>query len=218
MTISESPLGAQEAGKLIADMVVAEYNFVEGLIPFYRRTETTALAAAISIVAAVIGGVAALEAQGSTDVHHTAEATLLSLGTWLIFATMLIQTMSMMRIRRASAWIKNQIHPFVVQMTSVSELPCWEKGHTPNLLESLSRKSERVTRFFLTSQPVIFAMALPVVICAGLAFYVHPDHFASGVPWAGFVGACASVWLAVWSSKFSWLHEAGSARPGTPSP
>ena len=175
------------------DVIVAEYNFVANLIPFYRRIETTALGASVTVVAALVSAFAVLES--AVDPQRDIEATLLALAPWLLVTLSAIQIMGMLRIRRAATYVDSHLMPLAQSVTGTAGLLEWERSRSDLLFEQITpRWGARVfAHFFLSSQPIIIAMTLPAIALPIFAGYWHPDGWKASVLWIGYAGAVAAL-------------------------
>src|SRR5687767_7144569 len=62
------------------EVLLAEFQFLSGLIPFYRRVELTVLGGTGLVISAAVAALAALEA--AADPQARAEGILLAAGAW----------------------------------------------------------------------------------------------------------------------------------------
>jgi hypothetical protein len=202
----------KHTGDRAIDVLIAEYNFVANLIPFYRRIETTALGASVTVVAAVISAVAVLESADGD--HREVEATLLALAPWTLATLSAIQIMAMLRIRRAAIYIDRHLAHLVQSATGDQTLLFWERTGKDMVLERLRPGwgLRWIARAFLTSQPIIVAMCLPAVALPMFAVYWHPDAPKAPVLWAGQLAALISIIEAVCATYYAWGLEQPHAR------
>ena len=133
----EAPDRDDENAALI---LIAEYGFVAGLIPFYRRVELTATAGTGLLLSAIIAALAALEAAETPN--KTAEALILAGGAWVPAFLLLIEIMALTRLRRASLYVRDSLHPLAVQLTGKEEILSWERSPTKNLVDETGRRRD----------------------------------------------------------------------------
>jgi len=110
----EGRVVSREADDRAAQLLVAEFQFVSGLIPFYRRAELIVLGATGALVSVTVAALATLEAaEGS---QRQAEGVLLVFGSWVPVMLLLIEVMALTRIARASRYICAHLHPLACKL------------------------------------------------------------------------------------------------------
>ena len=192
--------------------VIAEYNFVSGLIPFYRRMELAAVGGAGVVVAALIGALGALEGaavSGNRVAIDRTEVFLLALAPWVFFLTTLMMTTALVRIRRASLYIQDSLSPFypdVFQWETVLHATLWNR--TPRGLRWLTAIGE-------PSFPLLLSVVAPAVVSAFLADFWASGARSTGLITIGYTGAAAAVIVGGWAALFSWYHESRGGRETT---
>jgi hypothetical protein len=122
-------------------ILVAEYEYVAGLIPFYRRLELTAMAGTGLLLSAIIAALAALEAAESPN--KTAEALILAGGAWVPVFLLLIEIMALTRLRRASLYVKDTLQPLALELTGNEGILGFERSPTNLLVVETSERRER---------------------------------------------------------------------------
>jgi hypothetical protein len=218
----EPAAGAKDRDQGALDLVVAEFQFVSGLIPFYRGVETTALGGTGLIVSGVVAALAALESADTPKA--AAEGILLSAGAWAPVVLLLIEIMALTRVVRASAYIADHLHPLAEEITGRSEVLVWELAPTSHLLkrvragrrDSAAKEAivrDSAVRWWSSSTPVIVTIALVSFLLAVSGAVVYPDALTvvSGV--GAILTASA---FAAYGTVFSHTHEARMAKPPGP--
>lgn len=200
-----------DAGKTQA--VVAEYNYVSGLIPFYRRMELIAVVGVGATGAALIGAIATLEARrdgqmttaaiANNEVIDRAEALLLVLAPYVfMLATSLVVT-ALVRIRRASVYIREVLAPF---------RPDIFQFETAKLNQVLNQYDKiwilRVINVVgKTSLPVLLITTLPALAVVLLAQVVPDGAPSAGLLIVGWVGAGVTLLVGAVAAFYTIYHE-----------
>lgn len=193
---------------------LAEYEFVSQLIPFYRRIEMTALAGSAAVIGAVVAAISTMEGRDQPD--RAAEATLLSLGSWVTVLLLLIQIMALTRIRRAALYIREELSPKAKELSGGVELLQWETRHSKILKASQrNRLLKGVAGVFVTSVPVTAAIFAPALAMPVVAGFLHPDKWDAPVLLPGYVALVISALIALYGIAFSWSHESDDAHTAT---
>jgi len=168
-----------EADDRAVQILIAEYQYVSGLIPFYRRAELVALAATGAVLSVMVAALATLEAADETQRH--AEGILLTLGAWVPVLLLLVEAMALTRLMRASRYIINCLNPIACDLGRPGLLE-FERSPSAQLLAGMRARRastnlgnagsggkpdavrdgvrERFAIFFFSSTPVIMAMAV----------------------------------------------------------
>jgi hypothetical protein len=197
-------------------VLLAEYQFVSELIPFYRGVELRALGGTGLVLSGIAAAVAALEAAETPKV--TAEATLLVLAAWIPTFLLLIEIMALTRLRRASLYIAKRLHPLAVELAQNHQLLRWELEPSKELFEdTLERRedqpaalspmrfvTQRSLRAFASSSPLIVSIASVSVLLAGAGAIRGGEliFLLIGAP-----AAIIAVGLGSYGVAFSALHE-----------
>src|SRR4249919_601515 len=158
-------------------VLVAEFQFVSGLIPFYRRAELIVLGATGALLSVMVAALATLEA--ADESQRQAEGILLTLGAWVPVLLLLIEVMALTRIMRASRYIYRCLHPLACNLGCPGLLE-FERSPGAELLASMTERGasterrrprtdgskqarhslrERFVIFFFSSTPLILAIA-----------------------------------------------------------
>jgi hypothetical protein len=200
--------GAVGRDELAAQLLVAEFEFVSQLIPFYRRFEITALAGTGLVISAAVAAGASLISGENPD--REAAGVVLGIAAWGPTLMLLVEIMALTRLRRASRYIARTLHPLAQELTQRTDILCWELAPTDALFEA--RTEGRFWRSSLntavSSEPLILAMALSSVgVTVGSAL-VEPTV-------AGVSSGCAAVVtafaFAVYGVLFTHRHEGRGA-------
>lgn len=191
-------------------LLLAEYGFVSGLIPFYRRVEILALGGTGATIAALLAFVGGLEA--AEDPNRRLQATLLSLAALVPLVLLLLELMALTRIMRASAYIRTDLYPLAKELTGREQILRWEFSPTRTLIESLPgfrrRASATFAKFFASSAPIVTAImsaavGLPV---AGLA--IDPSEPFALDRLIGFAAAAIAIAAGGYTLLFTIQFEA----------
>jgi hypothetical protein len=145
-------------------ILIAEYQFVSGLIPFYRRVEMAALAGTGLTLSAVAAALTALQATAKPS--HSAEAVLLACAAWVPAFLLLIESVALARLSRASAYIEVVLQPIAFDLTGNPKLLAFEHHPSGPILDRTDRNGRRrgVMQFIMTSTPLILAMCFPSLV------------------------------------------------------
>jgi hypothetical protein len=193
-------------------LLIAEYNFVTGLIPFYRSVEMRALGGTGVVLSAVAGAFGAFES--AKDPSRPAEGILLAIAALVPALLLLVEVMALTRLRRASLYISKRLHPLAGELTGNDpRLLRWELEPTEILLEQSRAVSTArfgriagpgATKAFVSSAPIIVLIALTTFLLAGAGYLVNP------VAATAIIGAIAIVLAAIsafYGLAFTSLHE-----------
>jgi hypothetical protein len=213
---------------LVREALLHEYDFVAGLIPFYRRVEITALGGAGVVVSAVLGAVATLE--GRDPPNRLAEATLLSLAGWAPAMLLLLELMALTRLRRASIYIQTVLYPRAARLAEDPLLLRWEFGPTRGLLQGTPQTTTLVggrfakrarfladplVKIFVTSTPLITALVAGAVVLPLVGAALHPGGWLAPVLSAGYVAAGVGICFGVAGFWLTRSHEERATRAET---
>jgi hypothetical protein len=222
----QASAGRDEKDQRALQLVLAEFQFVSGLIPLYRGVETTALGGTGLVVSGIVAALAALES--SDTPKAAAEGVLLSAGAWAPVVLLLIEIMALTRVARASAYIADYLHPLARELTGDDRVLQWELGPTKPLMARIgrarkvmtapsstalgetldrSRKAlvkDRVVRLSASSTPLIITIALVAIVLAVAGAFIYPDALTiiSGV-----LAVLAAATGAAYGIAFSNHHE-----------
>lgn len=220
---AEEPVARRSWGRPVSDaeiqLLVAEYNFVSGLIPFYRGVEMKALAGTGLVLSAVAGAFGALEAAKSPS--RPAEGVLLGIAALIPAMLLLVEVMALTRLRRASLHIAEHLHPLASELLGDdTRFLRWELGPTERLIgESKKLESKpwarlagpRPTRAFVSSAAIVIMIALTAIVLADAGYAINP------VATTAIIGAVAVVFAAssaAYGLAFTITHEL--RRPAKP--
>lgn len=210
-------------------MLVAEFQFVAGLIPFYRRAELIVLGATGALLSVMVAALATLEA--ADESQRQAEGILLALGAWVPVLLLLIEVMALTRIMRASRYIFRCLHPLACNLgcpglleferSPGAELlagmierrsPTEQRGSPPSDESNQERLAlrERLVIFFFSSTPLILAIA-----AASIALAVGGIVRDFGLLTLGFglLAAMSAIVLACYGIASTQTHEGRGLRP-----
>lgn len=207
-------------------VLIAEFQFVAGLIPFYRRAELIVLGATGALLSVMVAALATLEA--ADESQRQAEGILLALGAWVPVLLLLIEVMALTRIKRASRYIYGRLHPLACRLGRSSLLE-WEGAPGAELLAGMaerrsaqrhqkphvdgSRRAQRTVRgwlaiFFSSSTPLILAIAVASI---GLAAGGILLDFGVLTITSGFLAMTSAAVLALYGIASTRGHEGRKA-------
>jgi hypothetical protein len=205
-------------------LVLAEFQFVAELIPFYRGIEMRALGGTGLVLSGVAAAVTGLEAAETPEI--SAEATLLALAAWVPAFLLLIEIMALTRLRRASLYIAKRLHPLAKELAGDPRVLCWELEPSKELFaDTLERRAavgrrrgvlalvgERSVKISISSAPLITAIAAVSILLAVAAWLRGGDidYLLLGGP-----AALAAALLTAYGIAFTALHE-GRLLPALP--
>jgi hypothetical protein len=165
-------------------VLVTEFEFVAGLIPYYRRLEITALAGTGLILSGLLAAWAAMVSEGPVDARtERAFGVVLSLAAWGPAMMTLVQLMALVRLRRASSYIREHLQGLAKIVTGTSGLLLWESAPT-DWLGNVPRRS-LLLRLSVSSIPITLAIAIPAVLLPLVGAWFGAE------PWAVGAGAVA---------------------------
>jgi hypothetical protein len=212
---STAPSASDEAKR---ELLIAEYNFVTGLIPFYRSVELKALGGTGLVLAAVAGAFGALEA--SPHPSRPAEGILLVIAALVPALLLLVEAMALTRLRRASLYISMRLHPLACELSGGdARVLRWELDPTKLLLErskavSTARLARvagpEATKAFVSSAPIVGLIALTTILLADSGYAVNP------VATTAVIGGIAIVFATIpafYGLAFTIVHELRTSEP-----
>jgi hypothetical protein len=195
-----------------ATILLGEYAFVSGLIPFYRRVEIVALGGTGATIAAVLAFVGALEAAETPN--RSFEASLLSLAAVVPAVLLLLELMALTRIWRASAYIRTDLYPLARDLTAREKVLRWEFAPTASLVENLEPAgdavgpSPRFAKLLASSAPVIVSIVLAAVAMPLAALALESSDALAPERFVGYVAALLALAVGVYASVFTLRFEA----------
>jgi hypothetical protein len=203
---------SQDTDDRAVQVLVAEFQFVAGLIPFYRRAELIVLGATGALLSVIVAALATLEA--AEESQRQAEGILLALGSWVPVLLMLIEVMALTRIVRASRYIHTHLHPRACELGGCDLLQ-FERSPSAELLATMTEKRgvrEWLVIAFFSSAPLILAVATVSVALAIGGIVLDPGALTLGFGLTAVAGAIA---LARYGIAFTKAHEGrtGAAAP-----
>lgn len=191
-------------------ILVAEFEFVSQLIPFYRRFEITALAGTGLVISAAVAAAASLISGDHPD--RGAAAIVLGIAAWGPALMLLVEVMALTRLRRASRYIAKALHPLAQDLTGRHDILCWELAPTEWLFGSSSSETlwHRTLNTVVSSTPLIVAMALGSVgLTVGSAVV---QTTTAGIACGGSAVVAAAL-FAAYGILFSRRHEGRAIAP-----
>lgn len=173
---------SREADDRAVQILIAEFQFVAGLIPFYRRAELVVLGATGALVSVIVAALATLEA--AEEGKRQAEGILLVLGSWVPVLLLLIEVMALMRIARASRYIDGHLRQIASELGGSAELLKFEHSPGVELFEVAARwrrrdaqqprsdsdssRSDRSQLSFLERRVLTFFSSMPLILVISL--------------------------------------------------
>jgi hypothetical protein len=205
-SVEEEPLGVAESARGLAiQVLIAEFQYVSGMIAAYRRLESFTVAGTGFVFTGSLGAYAALEAGASPQ--PTVQATLFAVAAWGPTLLMLVQATALTRIRRASAYIRTRLRPLAVELTCVPEIMLWEDTPAPQLVLAIRDDQStplRGIRFFLSSVPMI---AIHVATTIALSVFACVQHPSVGVVATALTALLANLIVARYAYQATMRHE-----------
>lgn len=219
-SVSASELDARSRDDRAATILSNEYTFVSGLIPFYRRVEIGALGGTGTTIAALLAFIGVLETAADPD--RPLEATILSLAALVPLVLLLLELMALMRIMRASAYIRRELYPLAVSLTSRPRVLRWEFSPTQDLLESIAvgrepGPSPRFAKLFASSAPVITAIVLAAVGLPLAGVALDPSDWLAPARLVGYAAAAIAFAIGSYAILSTLRFETRSSGAAAPS-
>lgn len=216
---------SREVDDRAVQLLVAEFQFVSGLIPFYRRAELIVLGATGALVSVMVAALATLEAaEGS---QRQAEGVLLVFGSWVPILLLLIEVMALARIARASRYIDGHLRKMASELGGLKELfkfehsprvevrgmvKAWREASRKRRRKSPSSRSDRsrlifweplVMIFFSSTSPILVISLTSVALAgAGMALDLGALTLSVGLP--AVISAAVVGWHGI---AFTRAHE-----------
>lgn len=191
---------------LKSSLIRSEYEFVLGLITFYRRVELTSIAGTGLIVSIVVGAVAALWNADPNVRDEYLIANLMALEPWAQVLLLSLQVMALVRLRRASLYIKHQIIPLVNEPGAGPGVLGFENEDT-RILVKHTFKPGFVVKFFTASYPLLLMNLLPAFAFTFAAWNVHPDQLRGEFVAFSLGASVIALVIAGVGALVSGLHE-----------
>jgi hypothetical protein len=195
----------------VAAILLSEYQFVSSMVPFYRRVEMSVLAGAGLTISALLALIAALE--GTESPNRAVEADILALATWVPALLLVLELMALLRIARASAYIRSQLYPLAVLTTGEKSVLQWEFGPTLDLLSSAELRSrfwQGSVRWLISSAPVVVALMVAAAALPVAASAIDAEGVLRPARIAGYIGALTSLALGAYAIAFTVRYEGRS--------
>ena len=206
-----------ERAQLKLDAILAEYNYVSGLIPYYRSVESGVLSMMSVLMAALIGFIATVNAQQGAKLDFASQGAVVALSSWLVMLLAAIEVTALLRIMRASAYLREHLYPRLVALTGEASMGF----ETVDSLDLLTDKELAGTKAglrsdwfrgrFVTSAPIVLGMGvlaftLPVV---GIGISVFGPFNAAELLWMipSLVGGLAGLAVGIAGFRLSGRVE-----------
>jgi hypothetical protein len=172
--------------------VIAEYQYVSGLIPYYRSVETNVLSIMAVVLAALAGFVGTVNAQQGAVLDYSVQGAVISLSSWLMVLFTAIEVTALLRIKRASVYLKKYLYTRLDEIVGAKSMG-FEEVRSLDLIKNEyatgahARVSDWARGRFVTSAPIvigmgILSMALPV-IGIFVPIFANQGIEVSDAPW-----------------------------------
>jgi hypothetical protein len=191
----------------VAELLIAEYQYVSGLIPYYRNVEMLVLAGTGIVATAALAASAAL--MSGENPRPSVAAIVLAAAAWGPALLLMVEATALVRIRRASLFISEALHPIAKDVTRRKDLLTFEHDPARFLRDDLAQRGlsgRQRARIDLVGASVGI-VAIPPVTTLGLAAggVLIDDSTAAWLVGAGALG-CALV-LGWYSFRVTHPHE-----------
>jgi hypothetical protein len=166
----DNPRVDTKAGRdAAANLLIAEYQYVSGLIPHYRNVEMLVLAGTGIVATGALAATAAL--MSGENPEPAVAAIVLAAAAWGPALLLVVEATALIRIRRASLFIGQRLHPIAKALSCREDLLSFEHRPMEFLLADLEARGASRAR---KAQDVLVAasvgiVAIPVVATLGLA-------------------------------------------------
>jgi hypothetical protein len=205
----------EDGGSPAADLLIAEYQYVSGLIPHYRNVEMLVLAGTGVVATAALAASAAL--MSGENPRPSVAAIVLSAAAWGPALLLVVEATALVRVRRASLFIGEKLHKVAKDVTGREDLLTFEHDPAKFLradLEERGLSRSQRQRIDLVGASVGI-LAIPVVTTVGLAAggVLIDDSTAAWLIGAGAL-VCA-VALGWYSFRITHPHEKRRAQSET---
>lgn len=154
--------------------LLAEYEFVSGLIPLYRGVEIRALSALGLSVGAIVSIFVALAEQPDADIAVL--TGILSFATWLFVLFATIEVTASLRIKRASTYIGTYLYPRLDELAPQASLK-WESTRALDLIgvgddARMKHARNRLRKTLVTSGPLSLGIGIAGFIVGVISIWV----------------------------------------------
>jgi hypothetical protein len=186
-------------------ILVAEYQYVSSLIPFYRNVEMLVLAGTGLVTSGAVAAVAALT--GGEHPDPTVAAGVLAAAAWGPTLLLVVEITALTRIARASRYIQTQLIPLAQKLSGESQILQFECAPTEVLTGEIAREHRLYRSLVSTFASSLGVLLIPVL--AAFALTIGAVLFnGTGVIW-GFGGlACLlAVGAMGYGYSFTSSHE-----------
>lgn len=188
------------AADLRLQAVLAEYEFVSGLIPFYRSVETGVLSIMSVVLAALAGFIGTVNSQGGTAIDLHVQAAVVALSSWLMVLFTAIEVTALLRIKRASAYLSEHLYPRLDNLVGKGSMS-FEVVKSLDLIRNKNAKGlhKKISNWarsrFVTSAPIVLGMGILSAVLPLVALILLRSLEASDLYWLvpGFAGGLAGL-------------------------
>ena len=156
-----------EVADLKVQALLAEYQYVSGLIPYYRSVETGVLSTMAVILAALAGLIGTLNTiKDAPDMQ--VQGIIVANTSWLVLLFTAIEVTASLRIMRASTYLKEELYPRLHKVVG-SEIMGFENKPSLELIRNRKAQgrhslvSDWLRAKLVTSAPILLGMGLLAV-------------------------------------------------------
>jgi hypothetical protein len=182
-----------EKSQLQLQAILAEYSYVSGLIPYYRSVEAGVLSMVSVLMAALIGFVATVNAQ-TKALDYSAQGAVLALSAWLVVLLVAIEVTALLRISRASNYLKDHVYPRLEVVTG-DVTTGFESAKSLELIGNkkligtkAGLRSDWFRGRFVTSAPIVLGLGILSIILPVLGI---------GISFFGELSPITPIWMTI---------------------
>jgi hypothetical protein len=168
------------------DVLLAEFEFVSGLIRYYRDVELRALVGTGLVLSGVAAVYGALESADTPQ--PAAQAILLSVASWVPALLLLIVLMAKVRGLRGVFYVRDHLRPHAIELTGDDRVLGWEVHASTILFREFDRGADAriwrtiarplmgkgVVKSLLSGMPLMVMMLVTSVGLAAGGILVDP--------------------------------------------
>jgi hypothetical protein len=199
------------------ELLTAEYQYVSGLIPYYRGVEMLVLAGTGIVASAALAASAAL--MSGENPRPSVAAIVLVAAAWGPALLLMVEATALVRIRRASLFIREKLYSVAEELTGRRDVLTFEHDPAKYLRSDLAERGvskSQLGRIDLVGASVGI-VAIPVVTTGGMA---AGGVLIDGSPASCLIGsgalACALT-LGWYSFRITHPHEKRQSSAGSSS-
>ena len=195
----ESPhLEAPDAQEAQLQVLLAEFEWVAGLIRYYREVELKALGATGLVLSAVAAAYAALES--GTAAAQEAEGHVFAGAACVPAFLVPVVLMANMRGLRAVVYVREWLRPLACELTGDRRYLAWEMIAQKLLVAVGGGFATGVTGRLVSAAPVLMLVAGTSVLLGIGAWTIHPTDVSRAV---GTVAGLFAIFFAIPGLRFA---------------